>query len=56
MGMGRVAKALGGLSIAGLIAGAVVTMISMVYMIIPGIITGYALIATSLVLEITLKR
>jgi len=49
-------EALGGLSIASLIAGAVVTIVSMVYMIIPGIVTGYALIATSLVLETTLKR
>jgi len=54
--MSGATKNLGGLSIAGLIAGAVVTMISMVYMIIPGIITGYALIVTSLVLETTLKR
>jgi uncharacterized membrane protein len=54
--MSRVVKALGGLSIASLIAGVVMVMISMVCMIIPGIITGYALIAASLVLEITLKR
>jgi len=49
-------EALGGLSIASLIAGAVVTMVSMVYMNIPGIITGCALIVASLVLETTLKR
>ena len=49
-------EALGGLSIASLITGVVVTIVSMVYMIIPGIITGCALIAASLVLETTLKR
>ncbi len=56
MGMGKVPKVLGGLSITSLAAGVVITMFSMVYMNIPGIITGYALIITSLVLEITLKR
>jgi len=56
MGMGKLTKVLGGLSIASLVAGVAVTMLSMVYMNIPGIIAGYALIAASLVLEITLKR
>lgn len=56
MGMGKVPKVLGGLSITSLVAGVVITMFSMAYMFIPGIITGYALIITSLVLEITLKR
>ena len=54
--MGRLAKVLGGLGIAGLVAGVVVTMFSIVYMSISGIITGYALIVTSAILEITLKR
>jgi len=54
--MNKVTKVLGGVSIASLVAGVVMVMISMVYMNIPGIITGYALIAASLVLEITLKR
>ena len=54
--MNKVTKVLGGVSIASLAAGVVMVMISMVCMIIPGIITGYALIAASLVLEITLKR
>jgi len=53
--MGRATKTLGGLSIASLVAGVVITMFSMVYMIIPGIITGYALIVASAILEITLK-
>ena len=54
--MNKVTKVLGGLSIASLVAGVVIAMFSIAYMNIPGIITGYALIATSLVLEITLKR
>jgi hypothetical protein len=56
MGMGNLTKVLGGLSIASLVTGVVVTMFSMVYMNIPGIITGYTLIVTSVALEITLKR
>jgi hypothetical protein len=56
MDMNKGTKVLGGLSIASLVAGVVMAMFSMVYMIIPGIIAGYALIVTSLVLEITLKR
>lgn len=56
MGMVGRAAVLDVLSVSSFIAGVVVTMFSMIYMSIPGIITGYALIAASLVLEITLKR
>ena len=49
--MSRATKVLGGLSIASLIAGAMVMMISMVFMFIPGIITGCILIVASPVLE-----
>jgi len=54
--MNKATKVLGGVSIASLVAGVVMVMISVVYMIIPGIITGCALIAAALVLETTLKR
>jgi len=54
--MGRFAKVLGWLGIASLVAGVVIAFFSIAYMNIPGIITGYTLIATSLALEITLKR
>jgi hypothetical protein len=56
MGMGKLMKVLGRLSIASLVAGVVITLFNIVYMNIPGIIIGYALIATSAILEIALKR